>query len=202
MNSNMVLESVNVVIGDNLYELKFRVELNPSGSNPQPMDMNNQHEDGGADAREDFGREGRGNSRNSGQQANERSRSEKGSRQGTGTNKGVRKMVQTFQIPLPREGGGAKALLFGDAAAPEICFQKEVESDREEVQEVLHNGSSVMEQGVQKVSMDLDGNKPEGGVTGFDKVGQGVVQVAGESETLSVGHKIPSGEGDIRALRV
>jgi hypothetical protein len=61
MNLNLVPQAVNVVMGDNLYELKFHVELNPNGSCPQPMDMDNQHEDGGEDARERAGEEGNGN---------------------------------------------------------------------------------------------------------------------------------------------
>jgi hypothetical protein len=67
MNPNLVSQAVNVVIGENLYELKFHVELNPSGSAPQLMDMDNQHEDGGAGAREVSGGDGRGSTRQMGQ---------------------------------------------------------------------------------------------------------------------------------------
>jgi hypothetical protein len=35
-----------VVIGDNLYELKFWVELNLNDSSPQPMDMDRRQEEG------------------------------------------------------------------------------------------------------------------------------------------------------------
>jgi hypothetical protein len=41
INPNLVPQPVNVVIGDNLYELKFCVELNLNGSNPQLMEMDN-----------------------------------------------------------------------------------------------------------------------------------------------------------------
>jgi hypothetical protein len=41
MNLILVPHAVNVVIGDNLYELKFRVELNPNGSSLQSMEMDN-----------------------------------------------------------------------------------------------------------------------------------------------------------------
>jgi hypothetical protein len=67
MNPNLVPQAVNVVIGENLYELQFCVELNPSGSAPQPMDMDDQHEDGGVGAREDSGGDGCGRTRQMGQ---------------------------------------------------------------------------------------------------------------------------------------
>jgi hypothetical protein len=47
MNPNLIPHVVNVVIGDNLYECKFHVELNPSGDNPQPMEMDNSQDGGG-----------------------------------------------------------------------------------------------------------------------------------------------------------
>jgi hypothetical protein len=34
---------MNVVMGDNLYELKFRVEHHMDNNNPQPMEMDNDH---------------------------------------------------------------------------------------------------------------------------------------------------------------
>jgi hypothetical protein len=66
LNPNLVPQVVNVVIGENLYELKFRVEVNPNGSAPQLMEMNGQHEGGGAG--ENTGGDGRGNTRQMGQQ--------------------------------------------------------------------------------------------------------------------------------------
>jgi hypothetical protein len=53
INSNLVSQAVNVVIGDNLYELKFRVELSLSGSNPQPMEMDDEQGNGGEELRKD-----------------------------------------------------------------------------------------------------------------------------------------------------
>jgi hypothetical protein len=41
MNPNLIPQVVNVVIRDNLYELKFHVELNRNGSSPQPMEIDN-----------------------------------------------------------------------------------------------------------------------------------------------------------------
>jgi hypothetical protein len=41
INPNLVPQADNVVIGDNLYELKFCVELNLNESNPQLMEMDN-----------------------------------------------------------------------------------------------------------------------------------------------------------------
>jgi hypothetical protein len=46
MNPNLILQSVNVVIGENLYELKFRVELAGETSNPQLMEMDHFDNDG------------------------------------------------------------------------------------------------------------------------------------------------------------
>jgi hypothetical protein len=43
VNPNLIPEVVNVVIGDNLYELKFCVEHQMDSSNPQPMEMDNDH---------------------------------------------------------------------------------------------------------------------------------------------------------------
>jgi hypothetical protein len=46
MSPNLIPHAVNVVIGDKLYELKFRVEQNPIGSSPQPMEMDDYQEEG------------------------------------------------------------------------------------------------------------------------------------------------------------
>jgi hypothetical protein len=69
LNPNLVPQVVNGVIGENVYELKFRVEVNPSGSAPQLMEMDGQHEGGGAGAGagENTGGDGRGNTRQMGQ---------------------------------------------------------------------------------------------------------------------------------------
>jgi hypothetical protein len=45
MNPNLIPQSVNVVICENLYELKFRVELAGESSNPQSMDMDHNGDD-------------------------------------------------------------------------------------------------------------------------------------------------------------
>jgi hypothetical protein len=46
MNPNLIPQKVNIVIGENVCELKFRVERNVQGG-PHPMDMDdNQEEDG------------------------------------------------------------------------------------------------------------------------------------------------------------
>jgi hypothetical protein len=50
MNPNLIPKAVNVVIRDNLYELKFCVELNPSGDSPQPMEIDNSQEGRGRGA--------------------------------------------------------------------------------------------------------------------------------------------------------
>jgi hypothetical protein len=39
MNPNLIPHSVNIVIGEGLYELKFRVKMNGECGAPQPMDM-------------------------------------------------------------------------------------------------------------------------------------------------------------------
>jgi hypothetical protein len=46
MSPNLIPHAVNVVIGDKLYELKFRVEQNLIGSSPQPMEMDDYQEEG------------------------------------------------------------------------------------------------------------------------------------------------------------
>jgi hypothetical protein len=46
INPNLIPQSVNMVIGENLYQLKFRVEANADENNPQSMDMDdNDHDD-------------------------------------------------------------------------------------------------------------------------------------------------------------
>jgi hypothetical protein len=53
MNPNLILQSVNVVIGDHLNELKFWVEVASSASNSLPMDMAHNQGEGGNDPRDD-----------------------------------------------------------------------------------------------------------------------------------------------------
>jgi hypothetical protein len=60
MNPNLNPLAVNVVIGDNLYKLKFHVERDPIGSCQPPMEMDNYQEEGGADPKNDSGENRRG----------------------------------------------------------------------------------------------------------------------------------------------
>jgi hypothetical protein len=39
LDPNLILQVVDVVIGDYLYELKFKVEVDVDGDQPLPMDM-------------------------------------------------------------------------------------------------------------------------------------------------------------------
>jgi hypothetical protein len=57
INPNLIPAAVNVVIGDNLYELKFRVELNSYDN------MDRRPEDGGADSRDEAETGARSNGR-------------------------------------------------------------------------------------------------------------------------------------------
>jgi hypothetical protein len=52
MNPNLISQSGNVVIGDHLYELKFRVEVASDASNPLPMDMDHNQGERGNDPRD------------------------------------------------------------------------------------------------------------------------------------------------------
>lgn len=50
LDPNIIPQYVDVVIGDFLYELRFRVEKNLEDSNPEPMDMDDITEDGNGEA--------------------------------------------------------------------------------------------------------------------------------------------------------
>jgi hypothetical protein len=50
LDPNIIPRYVDVVIGDFLYELRFRVEKNLEDSNPEPMDMDDITEDGNGEA--------------------------------------------------------------------------------------------------------------------------------------------------------
>jgi hypothetical protein len=43
MNPNLIPQMVNIVIGDSLYELKFRVEMGVEAGEPHPMDTDDNH---------------------------------------------------------------------------------------------------------------------------------------------------------------
>jgi hypothetical protein len=108
MNLNLVPLAVNMVIGDNLYTLKFLVELNLNGSNPQPMEM---------DSEQDAGKDGRETRQHMGQNTSidtvrERERASRYGQQG------VRKMsLPTFHIHLPMEEGAEQEAELGAAHA-------------------------------------------------------------------------------------
>jgi hypothetical protein len=57
INPNLIPRFVNVVIGEGLYELQFRVEVHSDDNNPQPMEMD---EDNGADDAGEQGDQGNG----------------------------------------------------------------------------------------------------------------------------------------------
>jgi hypothetical protein len=50
LDPNIIPQYVDVVIGDFLYELRFRVEKRLEDSNPEPMDMDDLTEDGNGEA--------------------------------------------------------------------------------------------------------------------------------------------------------
>jgi hypothetical protein len=53
MDPNLIPQAANVVIGENLYELKFRVEGASDAAKPQPMDMDPFHDEGGHESRDE-----------------------------------------------------------------------------------------------------------------------------------------------------
>jgi hypothetical protein len=117
MNPNLIPAAVNVVIGDNLYELKFRVELNSNDSSLQPMDMDRRPEDGGADSRDEA---------ETGVRSNGRGLAHKSSQAGQGGNsggnsslsgKGASWALPTFSLHMPlASGDGGAAPVLGFAA--------------------------------------------------------------------------------------
>jgi hypothetical protein len=117
MNPNLIPAAVNVVIEDNLYELKFRVELNSNDSSLQLMDMDRRPEDGGADSRDEA---------ETGARSNGLGLAPKSSQAGQGGNsggnsslsgKGASWALPTFSLHLPLVGGdGGAAPILGFAA--------------------------------------------------------------------------------------
>jgi hypothetical protein len=55
MNPNLIPQMVNIVIGDSLYELKFRVETGMEAGEPHPMDTDDNHGAGGSGQKEEEG---------------------------------------------------------------------------------------------------------------------------------------------------
>jgi hypothetical protein len=53
MNPNLIPQAVNIVIGDGLYKLKFRVEMNDKGGIPHPMDVDHNLEGDGFGRRDE-----------------------------------------------------------------------------------------------------------------------------------------------------
>jgi hypothetical protein len=53
MNSNLTPHTINIVIGEGLYELKFHVEMNAEVGNPQPMEMDANHQGDDSDHMKD-----------------------------------------------------------------------------------------------------------------------------------------------------
>jgi hypothetical protein len=104
MNPNLVPQAINVVIGENLYNLKFCVELDPSGSNPQPMETDSEQESRRRNPRMDAGGKGAGTGQKMGQNSNAEGQSGMGN--SGSVSKGVPKnLLPTFHIQLPREEG-------------------------------------------------------------------------------------------------
>jgi hypothetical protein len=95
MNPNLVPQAVNVVIGENLYELKFRVELDPIGSNPQLMEMDSEQESGRRNPRIDADSKGTG----AGQHMGQNSKAEGQSGKRNGNSGSISKDVPNILLP-------------------------------------------------------------------------------------------------------
>jgi hypothetical protein len=61
LDASLLPQFVDVVIGDNLYELQFRVEENMDNDNPEPMDMDDLDLEVGDDDQQNNGNKGIGN---------------------------------------------------------------------------------------------------------------------------------------------
>jgi hypothetical protein len=55
LNPNLIPQTVNIVIGDSQYELKFWVEMSEEAGAPHLMDIDDNHEAGGSSQKEDQG---------------------------------------------------------------------------------------------------------------------------------------------------
>jgi hypothetical protein len=100
VNQNLIPQVVNVVIGNNLYELNFHVELIPDRNNPQPMEMDNSHEEGGADQRNDKGGNGTGNRRLVGHNVQVDGQTGQGNGHVASDGNGGKKLVRTYHIQV------------------------------------------------------------------------------------------------------
>jgi hypothetical protein len=101
VNQNLIPQVVNVVIGNNLYDLNFHVELIPDGNNPQLMEMDNSHEEGGADRRNDKGGNGTGNRRLVGHNVQADEQTGQGNGHVASDGNGGKKLVRTYHIQVP-----------------------------------------------------------------------------------------------------
>jgi hypothetical protein len=113
INPNLVPQAVNVVIRDNLYELKFLVEINPTGSSPQLMETDHQHEDGGSEPRKEAGEYGRDKRLMLGHNSSSEAHAGGSSGQAGLVSQGVNKLLPTFHVHLPMEEGTGIAPAFG-----------------------------------------------------------------------------------------
>jgi hypothetical protein len=83
MDPNLIVQCVNVVIGEGLYELNFKVEGTSADSNAQPMNMDS------------FQSEGGGGSKDAGNLKNDKQQSVHGSSLGC-SSQGAGHKVDTF----------------------------------------------------------------------------------------------------------
>jgi hypothetical protein len=118
MHPNLIPLVVNVVIGDNLYELKFCVEVNPNGDSPQLMEMDNFQEEGGADQRRGYGDQGSGNRKLLGPNASVNGQNGKSNGMAGTEGTGGKRVLSTYHIEVTVLGGGGLQLGLGDHAAP------------------------------------------------------------------------------------
>jgi hypothetical protein len=109
MNPNLIPTAVNVVIGDNLYELKFWVELNSNDSSPQPMDMDRRPEEGGADPRSEADADGRGSGWSLAPKPNDGGQGGNNNGKSGLSGKGVSMALPIFKLHVPIAGGDSGA---------------------------------------------------------------------------------------------
>jgi hypothetical protein len=143
MNPNLVPQAVNVVIGENLYELKFCVEFDPSGSNPQPMETYNEQGSRRGNPRMEAGDKGTGTRHRMGQNSRAEVQPGRGSGQSGSVSKEVPKnSLPTFHIQLPLEEGAELVVDSGARqSAPGACH--EVNMQTKHCGLMVNDGSSM-----------------------------------------------------------
>jgi hypothetical protein len=131
MNLNLVPQTINVVIGENLYELKFHVELDPSGSNPQPMETDNEQGSGRGNPRMEAGDKGTGTGQHMGQNSRAQVQHGRGSGQSGSVSKEVPKdLLPTFHIQVPLEEGAELVVDSGARqSAPGACHDANMQTN-------------------------------------------------------------------------